>query len=187
MQPTFANLERYKNKRLSVSLGFPPKITGGLVESHDRIVLADDGGNLALRLGDGADPGAWAYYVTKGVAVTSATGGETWLASGPYTGCEFILGKKKGGGIYAAHFARESGSTAEKDWNSRADSSSYEQWARFKVSPTKDVNHCIIIFADCAGGGPQNVSITRVEVAITNFGGSFDKGPMQIIDVIKLA
>ena len=187
MRPSFANLITVKNVLVSVDLGFPKPGASMLEERKCAASLSGSGGALALKSGDGDPPGMWVHYLQGKSAFGIAQGGETWAASGPFSGCHIIVGKKDGQ-IYVAHIAhetKEQAVEADQAWAGRGWRD--EVWGRWKVSaPSGDFNCNSIVFVDWSGGtAPNAISVVRLDLKTKSMGG-FDKAPMEVFGVEHL-
>jgi hypothetical protein len=198
MRPTYANLVRAKNGTLTVNTNLlrPKAGSKGLGSSRCQAKLwypsmTTGVGNLSLESAQGVPPGMWVHYLETRANYGIAEGGETWAASGPFSGCQIVVGKKDGR-IYVAHIAQQSGSTADKDWAARGWKD--EVWARWKVSrpDLEGYYTSSIVFVDwSAGTTPRDISVVRMDivtgVAGQNEGmGSFVNKPMRIFEVKDL-
>jgi len=185
MKPTFENLAGAKGGTITVNLG-PPRGGGdGLANARASITLAGAGTALTLAEGGGTDSGMWVHYIASRAVYGIADGGETWAASGPFSGCHIVVGKK-GGSIYVAHLAQQSGSTADTDWAARGWTD--EVWGRWKVPiPSLTIAFTSsIVFVDWSKGtNPSKISVVRMDVQHKAMGG-FDSGAMKILDVVNV-
>jgi hypothetical protein len=197
LRPTFANLVAAKNGMLTVNTNLLIPRTGnsGLGNSRCPVrlwypSLTTGVGNLSLESMQGVPPGMWVHYLESRANYGIAEAGETWAASGPFSGCEIVIGKKDGR-VYMAHIAKQSGSTADKDWAGRGWRD--EVWARWKVPiPSLEGYYTSsIVFVDwSAGTTPRDISVVRVDIKTGVIGGSgmggFVNRPMQIFQVEQL-
>jgi len=186
MRPTFGNLAKAKSGKLTVMLDLLKHKSGGegLGESRAAARLTGSEGSLKLEAGQGDPPGMWVHYLETRAAYGISAGGETWSASGPFSGCQIVIGKKDGR-IYVAHLAEQSGSTADQDWAGRGWRD--EVWARWKVPvPSQTFYSSSIVFVDWAAGNtPRNISVVRMDIKTKAMGG-FDQAPMDIFNVVQL-
>lgn len=184
MNPSFANLVTANNGTITVNLPVPNSGGEGLAERRCSASLAGGNGALTLASNDGAPPGMWIHYLETRASYGIANGGETWAASGPFSGCQIVVGKKEGR-VYVAHLAQQSGSTADVDWAGRGWRD--EVWGRWKVPvPSDRFFSSSIVFVDwSAGSSPRNISVVRVDIKTKSMGG-FDKGAMEIFNVVHL-
>jgi len=186
MKPTFANLVKAKNGKLTVTVDLlkPGGGREGLGESRCSVRLTAGDRTLKLDTGQGVPPGMWVHYLETRASYGISLGGETWSASGPFSGCQIVVGKK-GGHIYVAHLAQQSGSTADRDWAGRGWRD--EVWGRWKVPvPSQTSFSSSIVFVDwSAGRTPRLISVVRMDIRTQSMGG-FDRAPMEIFDVVQL-
>jgi hypothetical protein len=185
MKPTIENLAGTKGGTITVNVS-PPRNGGtGLTSARESIVMSGGGTAITLADGSGADAGMWVQYIAGRGCFGIAAGGETWAASGPFSGCHIVVGKKDGS-IYVAHLAQQSGSTADTDWSSRGWKD--EVWGRWKVPiPSQTIAFTSsIVFVDWSkGASPSQISVVRMDVQHKAMGG-FDAGAMKILDVAQV-
>jgi hypothetical protein len=132
------------------------------------------------------DKGMWIPYQPKQAIYGFAAAGETWAASGPFSGCEIEVGTHAGR-IYVAHLSRESGSRAVANWDSGAlaKSSDTRVWVREKVPLASDKFYASsYVFVSWGNGAlvTGGVQVTRVDVKTKSMSG--DSG--TIFKVVKL-
>jgi hypothetical protein len=132
------------------------------------------------------DKGMWIPYQPKQAIYGFAAEGETWAASGPFSGCEIEIGTHAGR-VYVAHLSVESGSRAAANWDSGdlAKSSDTQVWMREKVPlASNQFFASSYIFVSWVNGavGPRGVQVTRVDVKTKSMSG--DSG--TIFKVAKL-
>ncbi len=185
MKPSFANLVTARSGKMTVSLRLPNAGIDSLASNRCGLQLNGGGGNLSLAAGLGDPPGMWVGYVQQHATYGMAEAGETWAASGPFSGCHIAVGLKDGR-VYVAHIAQQSGSKADKEWADRkwhAD----EPWGRWKVpAPPVNFNSCSIVFVDWSqGANPKDISVVRINLKTVRMA-DFDDGPMEVIDVVHL-
>ena len=181
MRPTFSNLVAAKGGQLTVNLPLASGAGAGLAMRRSAIRLGGAGKALTLDTGPSDGPGMWVHYLPTRASYGVSEGGENWGASGPFSGCQIIVGKRDGR-IYLAHIAQESGSGANAEWSGRGWRD--EVWGRWKVgAPSKTFNSNSIVFVDWSkGSNPDTISVVRVDLKTASMGG-FDKAPMEIFDV----
>jgi len=185
MKPTFENLVGTKGGTIHVTVSPPRNAGSGLTLARESVVLGGGGGALTLGDGTGGDSGMWVQYMAGRACYGIAAGGETWAASGPFSGCHIVVGKKDGS-IYVAHLAQQSGSTADADWAGRGWKD--DPWGRWKVPiPSQTIAFTSsIVFVDWSKGtSPSSVSVVRMDVQHKAMGG-FDSVPMTILDVVHI-
>lgn len=184
MRPTFENLVGAKNGKFKVTV--PAASTGGsgLASRKSTVKLTGGGSDFAIDTGDSSDAGMWVHYLEGRATVGIATSGETWAASGPFSGCHVIVGKKEGS-VYVAHLAQQSGSTSDQDWAARGWKD--EVWGRWKVPVPSDTFFASsIVFVDWSrGSSPSQIAVVRVDVKTRNMGG-FDPTPMDVFNVVHV-
>lgn len=186
MRPTFANLVGAKGGTIGVTISPPRSGGGGLTVARESVVLGGAGGTLTLGDGDASGAGMWVQYIAGRGCYGVATGGETWAASGPFSGCHIVVGKKAGS-VYVAHLAQQSGSTADEDWKGRKWTDE-ETWGRWKVPiPSQTIAFTSsIVFVDWSNGAKADaINVVRVDVQHRAMGG-FDASPMTILDVVHI-
>jgi hypothetical protein len=184
MRPTFANLAAAKGGHLTVNLPLASGSGAGLAMRRAGVRLGGAGKSLSLDVGSSDAPGMWVHYLPTRASYGESEGGESWGASGPFSGCQIIIGKREGR-IYLAHIAQESGSGANSQWSDRGWRD--EVWGRWKVgAPSEKFNCNSIVFVDWSkGANPNTISVVRVDLKTASMGG-FDKGPMDIFNVKEI-
>src|SRR5882724_3509205 len=120
MHPTIATLLRSKGETLEITLPAPRGSGTGIAVYSDAVVLAaGSGGGLKLSSGTGADSGMWVHYLPGRANYGLAGAGQTWAASGPFSGCHIAVGLK-GSQVFVAHIAKDNSEDgAESDWSKR--------------------------------------------------------------------
>lgn len=183
MKPTYENLVAAKGGKIAVDIKTANIGGSGLATLRSGAVLGGAGQALTLGLGDGGE-GMWVHYLETRACVGVATSGETWAASGPFSGCQIVVGKN-GGSVYVAHLAQQSGSTADADWAARGWKD--EVWGRWKVPlPSDTFFSSSIVFVDWSkGSSPSQISVVRVDIKTKSMGG-FDSTPMEIFNVLHI-
>ena len=114
--------------------------------------------------------GVWIPYQAKSNVYGYLTSGQTWAASGPFSGCYFYLGRHADK-IYAAHVSCEGPSDANvAEW----EKSEFAKNALFKKKigmaeslPLGSRGAAAVIFANVAG---DNIEVTRVDIRTENAG-----------------
>ncbi|MFI8610288.1 hypothetical protein ACIGFL_18515 [Pseudomonas sp. NPDC077649] len=186
MKPSFSGLVAAKNGQLAVTLRAPNTGGTGAISCRSQASLGTDGnGILTLSAGIGSPPGMWVHYVETRAAYGIAEAGETWSASGPFSGCQIVVGSTDGR-VFVAHLAQQSGSTADTDWSGRGWKG--DVWGRWKVPvPSYDFYSNSVVFVDWSkGASPKGISVVRVDLRTRSMGG-FDNGPMEIFNVVQVA
>lgn len=182
MRPTLENLVAFKGHDFHLGLRATQAKAAGAVEKRDSAKLKG-GSTLSIEAADGdAERGMWVHYLETRATYGLAEAGETWAASGPFSGCHIVVGKA-GGRIFVAHLAQQSGSTADEDWAKRAIGG--EVWGRWKVPiPSQSFFSGSIVFVDwSAGTSPKNIVVVRLDVKVKTMGGSDG----QIYEVARVA
>lgn len=174
MLPTSSNLTALVNKTITLDPKLTTSPTGdGVLVKEFPVTLEVNGNAVSLTKGEGSDPGLWVPYAETMAVVGYATGGQTWAASGPFSGCEFIVGSNKKLGIpFAAHIARQSGSTAVEDWKKYEAAQSLSVWYQNRIPLPSDTFYaCSYVFVQFGGTGI--LSMVRLDVNVGNrMGGS---------------
>ncbi|MDE2276134.1 MAG: hypothetical protein KGK09_07550, partial [Burkholderiales bacterium] len=132
------------------------------------------------------DSGMWIPYQPKQAIYGYATDGETWAASGPFSGCDVEIGTHAGR-IYFAHLSRESGSKAAENWDAGviANSPDTQVWLREKVPLASDrfyASSYIFVAWSAGAVGPRGVQVTRLDIKTKSMSG--DSG--TVFNVVKL-
>lgn len=125
---------------------------------------------IEKRVPDGA--GLWVPYIASCAVVGTMTGSQTWVASGPFSGCEFVVGKnKRAGVVYAAHLARDGNDSAvKKAYNDYRNANDLSEWYWNRIPmPNAKAFSASYVFVLCGGGGILHM--TRVDVDVTAMGG----------------
>lgn len=168
MDPTPANLMALLNKRLTLD-------TALFQGNHDGLIVAGSAAGLevagdAVKIGKGG-AGHWIPYV-ESRAVIGYPAPATWVASGPFSGCTFSIGKTADGRVYAAHIARQSGSTGPDDFAALRTSAGLQPWYENAIPlPSQEFYSGSYMFAKFGSGGIT--SLARVDVNVSpRMGGS---------------
>lgn len=186
MRPTFSSLVAARHGRLSVAIqGVAVPSPSGLANSRSAVMLSEVNGALTLGDGVGDPPGMWVHYHETRASYGVAQGGETWAASGPFSGCQIAIGKMNGQ-VFMAHLAQQSGSTADADWTAGL-AASTELWGRWKVPVPSDTFFSnSIVFVDWSkGANIRDISVVRVDLKTKSMGG-FDRVGMDIFNVVQV-
>ena len=172
MEPTPENWMGQNNKKLTFDNGLLAQPEGsGVLERSWNLSITHHREYVSLkkRTSHSGDYGLWVPYATGKAVVGYASGGQKWVASGPYSGCEFAIGRK-GDRVFAAHIARESGSSGVQDWKSYVETNNLKIWYWNKIPlPSDKFYACSYIFA--AVGKESVQSLVRVDVKVTTMGG----------------
>ena len=110
------------------------------------------------------------------------SGGQSWAASAPFSGCYFEVGKLHGQ-IYAAHISCEGpGDPNVEEWESKPGK---QVLFSSKISMALDLpvgatNVGAVVFASIEG---ETVEVTRVDVQTRSFGGM--SGPIFNVSELK--
>jgi hypothetical protein len=116
--------------------------------------------------------GMWVPYQANSTVYGNLTGGQTWAASGPYSGCYFVVGRHDGK-IFVAHVSCENQNDANVNyWDSKSGMTGDILFKK-KIGmaanlPKGATNAAAIVFASVAGG---TVSATRIDVKTSSAGG----------------
>jgi len=172
MDPTAANLSAVVGMPFSLDgklSARAPNVSNGAMVKQYGCIIKEVGGTVSIQL---ADPGkgVWIPYAEGQAVVGYASGGQSWVASGPFSGCEFAVGSA-GGRVFGAHIARQSGSSAKADYKAYRDGNSLSEWYWNQIPmPSVTSFSCSYVFAKVGGGGI--LSMTRMDVNVTSMGGS---------------
>lgn len=179
MRPTPTNLDGLLHKTFILGPGLiiQPAFEG-VKECGYNVVLAVDEVNkcVELKKGEADDSGLWVPYSEGKAVVGYATGATTWAASGPFSGCEFSVGAKKNGtnttiAFYAAHIARQSGSTGVEDWQRYYKDNKLSAWYHNKIPlPSDSFFACSYLFTEFGLTGLT--TMVRLDVKVNKMGGS---------------
>ena len=161
MTPNAATLSGYVNKTftLNKNLYHPHSAGAPIVKAFEATV--DTGGGLEVKAGSGT--GFWVPYIEGKAVVGFNPGGKTWVASGPFSGCIFSVGKDSSGKIYAAHIAVQSGSTGPADWDAYRSANKLTTWYENKIPLPSDTFFSGAYIFACFGSDGLT-SLTRVDV-----------------------
>ena len=177
MRPAYATLSGYNGKSFTLDNVMPANLSSELQENKKSVTLSSDGGNLKVSpAGQGAsDVGMWVNYAPTKATYGLAEGGQTWAASGPFSGCQIVIGNK-GGRVCVTHISLESGSQGPEAWRARG-WDDFDIWASWKVSMpsgfTSTSGAASHVFIDwSAGKTPSQIKIARIDVNCTTMGGS---------------
>ena len=180
MRPTKSNLDSLIGKDIDMDIRLtcqPEHSDSGYLEKQFGVTLSLSNGSVVLARDDSSvDAGTWVPYAeTKAVVGRYRGGGVGWIASGPFSGCEMAVGVDNAlGKVFAAHIAKQSGSTAPADYRKfRLHNEASEfYWNRIPM-PFEDRYSCAYVFVICSQDGI--VSMNSLEVATTSMGGSNGK------------
>jgi hypothetical protein len=177
MIPTPANLITLIGKTISLDIRLgarAPNILDGVIVKEYGFSISLEQEKVTLKREDGVDNnGLWVPYVEGQAVVGYASGQQTWIASGPFSGCEFAVGKG-GGRVFGAHIARQSGSTAQEDYKKYRSDNALQEWYWNKIPmPESQGMACSYVFVILGGGGIT--SMARIDVAVTSMGGGNGK------------
>lgn len=141
-------------------------------------------GTKVLKLSrSGGGTGVWVPYLANCTVYGYLTGGQTWAASGPFSGCYYEVGTSNGQ-VYVAHISCEERNDPNVEaWKSVLPNRTVLFSAKMSMSrnlPVGASNAAAIAFASISGGA---VECTRVDVQTASFGGM--TGP--IFDVQPVA
>ena len=190
MMPTKDNLEKLigKDIELDIHLSCQPESTPkGYIEKQFGVCIVEKNGKYILTRDDqAADRGVWVPYAEGKAVVGRSTGsGACWMASGPFSGCELAVGvdKSEDRRVFAAHIARQSGSTAEGDYSRfRGETKASEfYWNKIPLPFYGNNCACAYVFAICSPDGI--VSMNSLEVVVNTMGGS--NGKVMALRTIK--
>ncbi|MDP3084746.1 MAG: hypothetical protein Q8N44_13800 [Rubrivivax sp.] len=144
--------------------------------ARDGVVLKGYGASLTESNGTAklekceAGAGLWVPYAETKAVVGYMTGSQIWVASGPFSGCQFAI-VKGGGLVFAAHIAQQSGSTGAEDYAKYRSESGLSEWYMNKIPmPNQMAFSCSYVFVLCGDGGINHMA--RVDVNVTTMGGS---------------
>jgi hypothetical protein len=154
--------------RRQVKLSAKPEGTGALIKQYACILTVSDN-KARIERSEGGD-GLWVPYAETKAVIGYVSGAQTWIASGPFSGCEFAVGKGEHQ-VFGAHIARQSGSTAEADYKKYSEEHRLSEWFRGKI-PMPDPTRfsCSYVFVKIGAGGI--LSMSRMDVNATKMGGS---------------
>ena len=187
MRPSFATLFPHRGSQFNLNNVLATAGGVGLHQNTKNVSLTPDLNTGALTvepcpIGQG-DSGMWVCYVPTKATYGIASGGQTWAASGPFSGCEIVLGTANGQ-VFLTHIAKESGSDASDTWRNR-NWNNVVIWGQWKVAiPSDTFFSASHVFVDWSAGlGPNAVKIVRIDVNTGNqMGGSSGK----IFEVVNL-
>jgi hypothetical protein len=174
MNPTNANLSGLVGQTITLD----PKLTarapnvgtGAMVKGYG-CALESNGGVKIKRSDSGGI--LWVPYAEGQAVVGYASGSQTWIASGPFSGCELAVGKGNQG-LFGAHIARQSGSTAKADYETYRTAHGLSEWYWNQIPmPDQTAFSCSYVFVEVGGGGILHMS--RVDVLVTQMGGGDGK------------
>jgi len=175
MIPNASNLKKLvgKNIKMDIKLTSQPAIQSGVMEKSYGVSL-NDGDEVSLIFKDRASEGTWVPYA-EGKAVVGYLNEHNWIASGPFSGCQLAVGiNKSNQKVFAAHIAKQSGSTGEADYKKYRDSKKLSEWYWNKIPlPNPARFSCSYVFVICSKKGIT--SMTRLDVDVNKMGGSDGK------------
>lgn len=175
MIPNAANLQALVGKQVTMDPKLLESQPAGGVMVRSWGVNVDASGNALSLTRVESGGGLWVPYATGKAVVGYLDGAKTWAASGPFSGCEFAVGKsKKTGQVFAAHIAKESGSSGEKDYAAFRSAQDLSEWYWNKIPlPNEKAFSCSYVFVGAGGGGITFMA--RMDVDVTKMGGSDGK------------
>jgi hypothetical protein len=160
-----------KKIQLDQTLGCQPIGNGVIVKGYGAALdLADN--TVSIVRDDAGGAGLWVPYAETKAVVGYMTGSQIWVASGPFSGCQFAVGKnRKTGIVFGAHIAQQSGSTAGDDYRTYRTENDLSEWYFNKVPmPNQLAFSCSYVFVVCGDGGINHMA--RIDVDVTKMGGS---------------
>ena len=172
--PTLENLSSAIGKQFSVHAQKNSNPTGeALLERSDTIDLRFGGGSVETAALDGpkGTSGLWVTYVTNCATYGIVQPGQTWGASGPFSGCRLVIGKRAGQ-LYLAHIATPDNLSGPA-WRGRGWGD--EVWVEFKVAMAEDLGGwpASYVFVDWSRGATaKNLSVFRMDVLVGSMGGT---------------
>jgi hypothetical protein len=138
---------------------------------------------LTVKAG-GAD-GLWIPYIANRTIYDYVSGGQSWVASGPFSGCYFEVGTH-GGRTYAAHISCEGKNDPNvAAWDGVLPGRTVLFRAKIGMAldlPVGARNVAAVVFANIAGGA---VEATRVDVQTKSAGGM--SGPIFNVQAVASA
>ena len=182
MMPTKDNLERLIGKDIELDNRLssnPEDSDKGYMEKQCGVCIVEKNGKYILTLDDhAADSGVWVPYATGKAVIGRSTGsGAGWMASGPFSGCELVVGvdESEDRRVFAAHIAKESGSTGKEEYSKfRSETKASEFYWNKIPMPDYGINcACAYVFVICSPDGI--VSMNSLEVVVNKMGGSDGK------------
>jgi hypothetical protein len=172
----YSDLAHYKHHSASISPRdlWVRTTTDGIQQASKSITTPSQStqyGDDVLDLTAAEDgSGMWVPYQAKS-AVWDYLGKRTWVASGPYSGCYFVVGRHAGR-IFAAHVSCEAANDAGLEaWNESEMSNDIlftKKIGMAKEMPLGTTNAAAICFAHVAGA---TVKVTRIDVRTESAGG----------------
>ena len=177
MRPTKENLTKLVGKQIEMDIRLtsqPEDSPNGYLEKqYGGTILERNGKYILTRDDQAADRGVWVPYAETKAVIGRCTGsGVSWMASGPFSGCEMAVGVDKNvDRVFVAHIAKQRGSTAPADYRKFrvASKASEFYWNRIPM-PFEDRFSCAYVFVICSPNGI--VSMNSLEVEVTAMGGS---------------
>ena len=127
MIPNAINLKGFIGKtiEMDIKLTSQPAITSGAMVKNYGVSLQVVNDKVLLSRIDASTDGVWVPYA-EGKAVVGYLNKKNWIASGPFSGCQFAIGEdKKNKKVFSAHIAKQSGSTGEADYKKYRELISY--------------------------------------------------------------
>jgi hypothetical protein len=173
MIPSASNLTKLVGKKIEMDLKLTsqPAIEAGVMEKSYGVSLNVAGDTVKLDRIDSSSDGTWVPYA-EGKAVVGYLKERNWVASGPFSGCQFAVGiNKSTQKVYAAHIAKQSGSTGEADYKKYRDNKKLSEWYWNKIPlPNPAKFSCSYIFVICDKSGIS--AMIRLDADVTKMGGS---------------
>ena len=177
MRPSSAVLSALVNKAFTLDpkLGISTNREGDAIDGGKVVTLTADADSASLSSGRGADTGLWVPYLPKNAVIGFVADGQTWMASGPFSGCEFVVGiEKKGtsvGRVFGAHISKESGSDANAVFKAYAEKNGLSAWYWNKMPMAED-SFATTCFVFAEFGDTGLTSLNRVDIRVRTMGGS---------------
>ena len=173
MIPSTQNLKTLVGKKIQmdIQLTSQPDILSGAMVKNYGVSLENLNDKVLLKRIDSTTGGIWVPYA-EGKAVVGYLGCKRWISSGPFSGCQFAVGKdKKKNRVFAAHIAKQSGSTGEVDYKKYRRNNELSEWYWNKIPmPNLARYSCSYVFVIC--NKDRIISMNRMDVDVTTMGGS---------------
>jgi hypothetical protein len=166
MDPTAANLQGLVGKNFKMDPTLAPRGKVPILQSSG-CTLDASGDTVTMKRTDPGD-GMWVPYAAGCAFVGYLSGSQTYVASGPFSGCKFAVGSANGR-TFGAHIAMP-GPDSEEDYQAYRDANKLSEWYFNKI-PVPDTASYSASFMFATVGGGKILTMARMDVRVTTMGG----------------
>jgi hypothetical protein len=167
MDPTAANLQSLVGKNFTMDPTLSARGKVPILQSSG-CALDASGGTVTIKRTDPGD-GMWVPYAAACVFVGYLSGSQSYVASGPFSGCKFAVGQANGR-VFGAHIATP-GTDAEEEYQAYRTANKLSEWYFNKIPIPDAASHSASYMFATVGGG-QILTMARLDVRVTAMGGT---------------